>query len=275
MTRFDLHTHTHYSDGVLSPGELVLLARDKGVDVLAVTDHDSVAGLDEAANAACDTGITLIPGVEISVTWNQQVLHVVGLNVEPGNKRLLAGLETNTDRRCERAEKMYTRFDRQGIPLREEVERHAGPAAPTRTHFARALVETGRVKDLKQAFRRYLGRGKPCHVIGQWASLEDAVKWILAAGGTAVLAHPLAYKLTRTRLRQVVQGLVDAGGQAIEVVTGNTDKAQARALAVLADEFSLHGSVGSDFHSPEQRWAMVGRCGALPDGVTPVWDLWS
>jgi predicted metal-dependent phosphoesterase TrpH len=259
----------------LAPEALIRLAGERGVGVLALTDHDTVAGLEEAETIAREIGMAFINGVEISVNWNNRVLHIVGLNVDPHDRELLAGLQTNIDQRYTRAEMMYRRFRKLGVSILEEVEGRVGKSAPTRTHFARALVEIGVVKDVKQAFKRYLGHGKPGYVSAAWAPLQDAVTWIRNAGGNAVLAHPRVYGFTRTRLRSVVQSFVEAGGEAIEVVTGNSTAAQTRDIALLAEEYGLCGSVGSDFHTPENHWAMVGRCAALPASLEPVWGRWS
>ncbi|MFT5572864.1 MAG: putative metal-dependent phosphoesterase TrpH [Cryomorphaceae bacterium] len=273
MMNFDLHSHSHFSDGSLSPTALVELAAAHGVSHLALTDHDTVAGLDEAQAAAIDSGLTLINGVELSCSWENQLLHIVGLNIDPNNSALRKGIESNRGRRFERAELMYQDLEKHDIDLRELVQSNLQKGAvPTRPHFAQALVELSYAKNLKQAFKRYLVRGKPGFVPMQWPGLEQVGQWINNSGGVAVLAHPLRYKFTRTKLIRLITEMVPAGVQALEVSTPTTDKQQIAMLGDLSKQHDLAASIGSDFHSPNHSWTRLGSAQPLSKDLNPVWS---
>jgi predicted metal-dependent phosphoesterase TrpH len=273
MMNFDLHSHSHFSDGTLSPTALVELAAAHGVSHLALTDHDTVAGLDEAQAAAIESELTLINGVELSCTWENQLLHIVGLNIDPNNSALQKGVESNRDRRFERAELMYQDLEQHDIYLRELVQNNLqNGAVPTRPHFAQALVELSYAKDLKQAFKRYLVRGKPGFVPMQWPGVEQVGQWINDSGGVAVLAHPIRYKFTRTKLIRLIAEMVPAGVQALEVSTPTTDKQQIAMLGDLCKQHKLAASIGSDFHSPKQSWTRLGSAQPLSKDLNPVWS---
>jgi len=268
----DLHTHSHCSDGSLSPTDLVRRAHAAGLALLALTDHDTVAGLDEARGAAARTGLQLVPGVEISASWHAQAIHVLGLWIDPAEPRLLANLNAQAERRRLRMRSICARLSRLALPgdeLLAAVE--AAPGLPTRTHLALALVAGGHVKRLDEAFRKYLGKGKGAHIAADWPPLADVVSWIRAAGGVAVLAHPARYALSAGARRRLLADFVGAGGGALEVVTGGNGASHVEASAMLAVKFGLEGSVGSDFHGPEQIWNPLGRSLKLPDCVVPVW----
>lgn len=272
----DLHSHSRYSDGTLTPTELVRHARDCGVEVLALTDHDTTAGIPEAAAAARLADITLIPGVEISVTWERRVVHIVGLAVDVRCARLQQGLSALAERRRERARLIAAKLEKCGIPAAlAAAERYAGDGAIGRNHFARLLVEQGYAPDTQRAFRRYLGRSGSCYVAGEWAALAEAVAWIRAAGGEAVVAHPARYGMTRGVMRRFLQEFVAAGGCGLEVVSGSHDAEQARSMAAYAREFGLCASAGSDFHSPDNTWTVPGRLNPLPPGCEPIWSRWT
>jgi predicted metal-dependent phosphoesterase TrpH len=273
--KFDLHSHSHHSDGSLSPQDLISLAANCEIDYLALTDHDTVKGLPEAHLAAADQNIKIINGLELSSSWNGQLLHIVGLGVDPENSVLVDGIQQNLQRRELRAEQMHEDFLKSGIDLTEEVAGLLKGAVPTRPHFAQALVNLGYAKDKRQAFKRYLVRGKPGYIALEWASLEEVGHWISAAGGVAVLAHPLRYKFTRTKLVRLIAEMKSVGIQGIEVSTCSTDPQQVTMLAGLAVEHKLLASIGSDFHSPDQPWAWLGRAQALPDHLEPVWSALS
>jgi predicted metal-dependent phosphoesterase TrpH len=277
MTVYDLHCHSTASDGVLSPRALVERARDMGVAVLALTDHDEVRGLDEAAEAARGAGMRLIAGVEISVTWRTHTVHVVGLDVDPAHPRLLAGLAANRGGRAERARRMADELARMGIAgALEGAYAYAGNHDLIgRTHFARFLVERGVVKDVKTVFRKFLVKGKPGYVAHAWATLDEALAWIHAAGGVAVLAHPGRYAFGRESMRQLLREFRDLGGVAIEVVTGSHTAEQIPVYADLALEFGLLASVGSDFHAPGEGGRELGRLARLPAQCRPVWHAWT
>lgn len=272
---YDLHTHSTASDGTLSPTDLVQRAKRAGVSVLALTDHDTTEGISEAVSEALRLGIELVPGVEISVTWEPYVIHVVGLGIDTGFGPLQQGLSRLREQREERAMEMGRRLLKDGI-----VDAYAGAKAfsngrlISRTHFARFLVAKGYVEDMAKVFKKYLVRGKPGYVPGSWASLEEVVTWIRAAGGQPVIAHPARYPFTRTKLRRLLDEFVELGGDAIEVVSGNYTRDNRLTMARHAMDFELMGSVGSDFHSPEYSRIGLGRMLDLPDGVTPIWHDW-
>lgn len=271
---YDLHTHTNASDGLLSPEALADLALSRGVSVLSITDHDTVAGCEQLAGSA-PAGLTLVPGIELSTSWRGRGLHVVGLRVDPANATLAAGIAAQQRARRTRAEKIAHRLERRGAGrLLDAAERHAGHAPIGRPHFARALVETGAARDMKTAFRRYLGAGKAGDVRDGWASLDDVIAWIHAAGGEAVLAHPAKYRLTATKLRELAAAFTAAGGDAIEVCCGSQAPAITALVSAVAAENGLRASAGSDFHGPVTSWSAPGRYTPLPTGIATIWDRW-
>jgi len=271
--KYDLHSHSYYSDGSLSPTELVNQAEEAGISHLALTDHDSVSGLQEAQSAAQISELQLIDGVELSCNWQHQLLHVVGLNVDSDNSTLLAGIEQNRQRRFDRAEAMFEDFEKHDIFIRDQVQaliHH--DAVPTRPHFAEALVEQGYAKNKKQAFKRYLVHGKPGFVPMQWPTLDEVGEWVTAAGGIAVLAHPTRYKFTRSKLVRLIDDMLAAQIHGIEITTAITTSSQASMLSQLALEHDLLASTGSDFHSNDQHWAKLGNIEPLSPDLTPVWS---
>lgn len=272
MNNPDLHSHSNVSDGTLAPAALVARAARRGVSSLALTDHDDIAGLADAAAAAQEHGVRLINGVEISVTWQAQTIHVVGLGIDPDDSALLAGLEATRSGRSVRAMRIAAAFDGLGIEgtLAGAQRFAANPRMISRTHFARYLCEEGKVKHVKDAFRRWLGAGRPCNVDQQWASLGDAVAWINGSGGLAVIAHPARYALDHPQLRILLAEFRDFGGAALEVVSSSHQPQQYAVFGQYAREFGLAASCGSDFHSPlESR--DLGGLPALPTGCDPVW----
>ena len=274
--RYDLHSHSTCSDGLLPPAALVARAAANGVDVLALTDHDDTAGLAAARGAAEGCGVTLVNGVEISVTWERHTVHVLGLQVTPDAPLLDAGLAALRRGRDARARGIADSLARAGIAGAYEgaLAFVTSERLVSRTHFARFLVERGHVKDMKTAFRRYLVRGKPGYVPHAWASLADAVTWIRAAGGQAVLAHPGRYDVTATGMRRLLSEFRDLGGAGIEILSSSHTAAQGAQFATYARVFGLAGSCGSDFHGPGESWIDVGALPPLPTGVTPVWSHW-
>lgn len=271
---YDLHTHTTASDGSLTPEQLLRLARESGVDVLAITDHDTVAGCVAAAEAL-EQAPRVVPGIEFSTTWSGRSIHVVGLNVDPEHPELLQGVRQQQRAREERAREIGRRLTRLGIddPY-PEVARAAADAAIGRPHFAAHLIDAGVVKDTATAFRKYLGAGKLGDVKLGWAELADVVAWIHAAGGVAVLAHPVKYRMTMTKLRLLVADFVATGGDGIEVVCGQQTPDITRRLSDIARDFDIAASIGSDFHHPGASWSRPGCSGELPTGVRPVWESW-
>jgi len=270
----DLHTHSIASDGTLTPAELVARAAAAGVETLALTDHDTVAGIADAQAAAEPLGLKLIPGVEVSVTWGGRTVHLVGLDVDPGCATLLEGLAGLQDYRVWRAEEIGRRLDKAGYPgALEGARRYAAGTLIGRTHFARFLAERGAAADVRDVFKRFLVSGKPGHVPGEWTTLEQAVGWIRAAGGVAVVAHPARYNFTRTKMLRLLGELKECGGRGIEVVSGSHSRDDYYTFARHASEQRLLASAGSDYHGPEQPWIELGRLPALPEGCTPIWSL--
>lgn len=276
MTVFDLHSHTTASDGVLTPVALVTRAHEQGVGVLSITDHDDLRGLDEAQQAAMDVGIEVVPGVEISATWGNSTVHIVGLHVDRGHGALQAGLHSNRAGRSERARRMADALAGLGIPgaLEGAYAYAANKELIGRTHFARFLVEEGYVKDMKAVFKKYLVKGKPGYVSHDWAHLAQAVAWIRAAGGQAVLAHPGRYGFGPEKMRLLLGEFRDLGGIAIEVVTGSHTPDQVPLFAQYAAQFGLLGCSGSDFHAPGEGGRELGRLMPLPDLCRPLWATW-
>lgn len=269
----DLHTHSTASDGRLTPTELVNAAADGGVQCLALTDHDTTAGLGAAQLAAEQRQIQFIPGVEISVTWQRRTLHIVGLAIDSQTPALKAGLEKLQATRVERAQTIARKLEKLGVEnAYKKAEQAANGGQITRTHFARLLIEAGICATMQQCFKRYLKPGKPAYASVQWAALEQAINWIHTAGGVAVLAHPLAYGMTGAWRARTLQAFSRAGGNAIEVHCGNSNPQDIKISAASALEYGLLGSVGSDFHGPEQRWLKLGRPLTLPAPITPVWS---
>ncbi|MGI2325048.1 MULTISPECIES: PHP domain-containing protein [Methylococcus] len=272
---YDLHAHSTASDGTLSPAELVRAATAGGIRTLALTDHDSVAGLKEAGAAAAEAGLCLIPGVELSVTWESRTIHVVGLNIVPDHPGLNQGMRRLQAMRFERAQEMDRRLTKKGIPGTLEIAVGlAGAGMVTRTHFARALVQLGQAATVRDVFDKFLTQGKPGHVPTVWAEMTAAVGWIIEAGGVAVLAHPQRYKMTGSWIGRLAGDFKAAGGEAIEVVSGNATSSDIQANAAIARRHGLLASVGSDYHGPEQSWLKLGRIPPLPAGLTPVWSRW-
>ena len=276
----DLHTHSTASDGTLTPTALVGRAAATGVGLLALTDHDTTEGLAEAATAARPLDLTLVPGLEISVTWGGRTIHVVGLGIDPACPDLQAGLAGLRAFRDWRAEEMGRRLAKNGIDGAFEGARAlSGGILIGRTHFARFLVGQRLASSERDVFKRFLVNGKPGHVAGDWASLESAVGWIRAAGGQAVIAHPARYKLTRTRLLRLIGEFRELGGVGLEVISGSHNRDDAFNFARHAREQRLLASAGSDFHGPQlalsvHPWIDLGRLPALPDGCTPIWQDW-
>jgi 3',5'-nucleoside bisphosphate phosphatase len=272
---YDLHCHSTASDGALSPTDLIKRATEKGVTTLALTDHDTTAGLIEAQNSANNLGLTLINGIEISAQWEKLGIHIVGLNIELENEELQEIISLLHVMRTQRAEKISLKLAKKGIlNALESVQKVASNEMITRVHFANFLVSQAHVATVSEAFDRYLGDGKIAYVPTIWTSLESAVQAIRAAGGVAVLAHPLRYKLTATRMRKLLTVFKNAGGQGMEVVTGRYNPDEMRVLAGFATQFELAGSAGSDFHSPTNQWLELGRLAPLPEKIKPVWELW-
>ena len=261
---------------MLTPAEVVARAAARGVDVLALTDHDELSGLAEARAAAREAGIAFVCGTEVSVSWDDTTIHILGLNIDPDNAPLAAGLATIRTGRSERARRIGEALADAGIEgaYAGAMRYVTSERLIARTHFARFLVEAGHVRGMKDVFKRYLGRGKPGYVPHQWATLTQAVGWIRAAGGQATLAHPGRYPLSDTRMRELLAAFRDEGGAAVEVLSPSHNSAQCAEFAAHARAFDLRGSCGSDFHGPGESWLDLGDLPDLPLGVVPVWTGW-
>jgi predicted metal-dependent phosphoesterase TrpH len=271
----DLHCHSTVSDGTLTPEELAARAKANGVELWALTDHDEVGGQARAAAAARALGLDYLSGVEISVSFLHQTVHIVGLGFDADNAQLKLGLEQTRGGRGQRAREMSDQLAQVGIQgAYEGALKYAGnPALISRTHFARFLVESGVCRETHEVFRNYLTEGKPGFVEHRWASLKDAVRWITQAGGMAIIAHPARYKFSSNEEFALFSEFKGHGGGGVEVVTGSHTPAEYISYADTAREFGLAASRGSDFHSPSESRTELGRLPFLPDQLTPVWEL--
>ena len=272
----DLHSHSTASDGTLEPEDMARRAAANGVQLWSLTDHDAISGQARASAAASACGMRYLTGVEISVSFASDTVHIVGLGFDPAEETALArGLAANRDGRGPRALKMAEGLAKAGIAgAYEGALRHAGhPARIARSHFARFLIETGVCRDNGEVFRRFLTAGKPGYVPHHWASLGEAIGWITQAGGVAVIAHPARYRLTPVEKYALFTEFKAHGGHGIEVVTGSHTQAEAAHYASVAREFGLAASRGSDFHAPRESRADLGCLPPLPAGLPPVWML--
>lgn len=272
----DLHCHSRVSDGMLAPAQVVSRAHAAGVRLHALTDHDELAGIPEAAAEARRLGMAFVAGVEISVSWGGETIHVVGLRVDPDNPTLVEGLARTRGGRDARAREMGEQLERAGVPdAYAGALKHVGnPALISRTHFARHIVDSGICADVSEVFRHYLSEGRPGFVPHRWAALDEAVGWIRGAGGVAILAHPGRYRLDEGRLWALMDEFRQAGGEGIEVVSGSHTPDQYRRFAGHAREFGFLASRGSDFHAPGESRVDFGGLPPLPDSVVPVWRDW-
>jgi len=269
----DLHCHSIVSDGTLTPEELAQRAYANGVRLWSLTDHDELGGQERARAAAKSLGMEYAAGVEISVTWASQTIHIVGLGLDPAHVGLVEGLRQTREGRGNRAKLMAEQLLGVGIPGAYEGALHfaGNHQLISRTHFARFLVEQGVCRDTEQVFKNYLVEDKPGYVPHQWASLEDAVTWIRAAGGIAVIAHPGRYKLNAIQRDQLFLRFKELGGQGIEVITGSHSPDQYKTYGKIAEQYGFLASRGSDFHDPQESYIDLGMLPHLPDHLTPVW----
>ena len=270
-TSIDLHCHSNRSDGSLPPADLVRAAVAAGVEVLALTDHDSVDGLAEATEAAHGTALRLIPGVELSASWQRRTLHIVGLGIDAGHPTLTALLARTRALRESRAAAIAAKLEKLGVKEALVKAQAISNGQITRTHFARLLITEGKCKNMQRAFDRFLGTGKPAYVAVEWASLEESVQTIHAAGGRAVLAHPLRYDLSGAWRDRLLAAFTAAGGDGLEVCCGSSNLDDIQTSLADAVRHKLRGSIGSDFHSPGLSWNQLGRVYPLPTSVQPVW----
>ncbi|MGJ7489343.1 3',5'-nucleoside bisphosphate phosphatase [Variovorax sp. ZT4R33] len=271
----DLHCHSVVSDGTLTPEALAERAAANGVELWALTDHDEVGGQHRAMAAAKAHGMRYLTGCEISVTFAGETVHIVGLGFDPDDPGMRAGLQATRGGRGARAQEMSAGLARVGIPgAYEGALRFVGnPELISRTHFARFLVESGVCRDTSEVFRKYLTEGKPGYVPHRWATLKDAVHWITAGGGIAVVAHPGRYNFSANEEHALFTEFQAHGGRAIEVVTGSHAPAEYVEYADKALEYGFAASRGSDFHSPDESHVDLGKLPWLPGTLTPVWEL--
>jgi hypothetical protein len=268
----DLHCHSTASDGALTPEDLVARASEQGVSHLALTDHDTIAGLAQARARGQELGLSLISGVELSCVWRSHTIHVVGLDFDEADPAFLKALARQNDNRWQRARLIADKLARLKVDgLLEKAIALAGGDVPGRPHFAQVLVEAEVVPKTAHAFKRHLGSGKPGDVKACWPELSEVVQWITDAGGIAVLAHPRKYRLTATRLRELTADFRRAGGRAIEVSVSGQSSGDLGFVAELARREQLLASQGSDFHFPGAPWCELGRIMKMPEGLEPVW----
>lgn len=271
----DLHCHSVVSDGTLSPESLAERAKANGVHLWALTDHDELGGQARARDAAKALNIDYVSGVEISVTWAGQTIHIVGLGIDANHVGIIEGLRRTRGGRGERAKLMAEQLLKVGIPGAYEGALHfAGNSELiSRTHFARYLVEQGVCRDTEEVFKKFLVENKPGFVPHQWATLVDAVAWIKAAGGIAVIAHPGRYNLSTLQMSELYEHFKEIGGLGIEVITGSHSPDQYATYGKIAQQYGFLASRGSDFHDPGESHIDLGTLPHLPDHLTPVWSV--
>jgi 3',5'-nucleoside bisphosphate phosphatase len=271
--KVDLHNHSNYSDGFFSPGEVVKFAYDAGCNLFSLTDHDSTDGICEAQLEASKLGLKLIHGVEISAFWRNMTIHIIGLGIDIDNDILQTGLKHNRDLRLVRAEKIALGLRRSGIkePL-EKAQNLSGGHMLTRTHFAQMLINEGYCKDMKAVFRRYLYGKMPGGVRVEWKGFDEVVHWIHSAGGKAFIAHPFRYRMTHTKIKNMVKDFKEVSGDGFEVVNANSSKEEISLGNQWSEELDLLTSCGSDFHGwPNQR-VQIGNLSELPNHKRAVWS---
>lgn len=268
---FDLHSHTRFSDGVLTPFELISRAVEKGVDVLAITDHDTLDAYREIPLS--QDRLKLVAGIELSTQCGTTGIHVLGLNIDLNSDAIVHAARVQSETRLQRARRIAESLKKKGIEdafegaMKLSVGSYIG-----RPHFAQHLINIGKADSMQNAFKKYMGDGKAGDVKKHWAELPQIIRWIRDANGIAVLAHPMKYKLTRTRLKRLLDSFVKAGGQGMEVISGQQTPQQTSGMAQLCEQKNLLASCGSDFHMPGKPWAELGVFASLPNGVVPVWD---
>ena len=268
---FDLHSHTTLSDGVLKPQELISRAIEKGVDVLAITDHDTIDAYREIP--LIHDRLKLVPGIELSTQWASTGIHVLGLNIDLESDAIIIAAQMQSDARLQRARRIAERLEKKGIKNAFEGARKLSAGSYIgRPHFAQYLINIGKSNSMNSAFKKYMGDGKAGDVKQHWAELPQIIRWIREANGIAVLAHPLKYKLTRTCLKRLLDSFIEAGGQGMEVVSGHQLPDQTKDMAELCEQKNLLASCGSDFHMPGKYRAELGLIAPLPRNVIPVWD---
>ena len=276
MLKVDLHCHSNVSDGVLSPAAVAQYAHAAGVGVWALTDHDEVSGIAAARAAAVACGMRFVAGVEMSITWANATVHIVGLQVDETHPALLQALADTRSGRDQRGRDIAAQLEQAGIPDAYEgaLAFASNPDLLSRTHFARYIVDTGKCANIPEVFRKFLSEGKPGYVPHRWGTLADAVRAIRAAGGIAVVAHPGRYRFSDTAEGALFDEFKQLGGSAIEVVTGSHTPDQYGTYATLAKQYGFLASRGTDFHAPGESRTDFATLPPLPVDVTPVWHDW-
>ena len=269
----DLHNHSYFSDGFLSPREVVRLASEANCDLFSLTDHDTTQGVVEAKHEADKLGLNLVHGVEISAFWRNSAIHIVGLGIDIENDLLQTGLEFNQNLRNDRAKKIALGLWRSGIKdALEKAQKISGGHMLTRTHFAQMLIQEGYCKDMKSVFRRYLSGRKPGGVRVEWKDFNEVIKWIQSAGGKALIAHPFRYRMTHTKIKKMLNDFKEANGDGFEVVNANSSDEEISLGNKWTEEYNLLASIGSDFHGwPNQR-VQIGNLADLPNNSRAIWS---
>jgi len=270
--KVDLHNHSYYSDGVFSPSEVVKFADDAGCDLFALTDHDTTDGLDEAQNMADKLSVDLVSGVEISAFWKNITIHIIGLDIDINNDILQAGLVHNQQLRKERAEKIALGLWRAGIKdALEKTQALSKTDMLTRTHFAQMLIQEGYCKDMRSVFRRFLTGKKPGGIRVEWRSFDEVVRWIHAAGGLAIIAHPFRYRMTQTKIKNMLIDFKEVLGDGFEVVTATSNDEEITLSDQWAKKFKLLSSCGSDYHGWSNHRIKIGNLRDLPNVENAIW----
>ena len=274
-SKIDLHTHSNKSDGELSPYDLVTKASDKGIQMLALTDHDTVSGLGDAKKAAVKKNINLINGVELSTQWDNKTIHIVGLNIEAENTLLIKACKKLKALRKERAKKISQKLSKVGITgAYEYTKKVAVNGNITRFHFAQFLIEQKYAENQADVFKKFLVKNKPGYISVNWPNLNETINLVNSIGGIAVIAHPLRYKITATKLRKLIDEFKQCGGKAIEVITGRNISKEVAIASNYTKKYNLAASIGSDFHNESISWNRLGELPLLPENLVPVWELW-
>ena len=267
----DLHAHTNQSDGLLAPQQLIDLAMENGVDMLSITDHDTISAY--ALINKLPRSLKLIPGIEISCSWNNRTIHVLGLDVDISNQNFIKTIKDVANQRLKRGEKISKALEKLGIKNSLDGALKYADQNLGRPHFAQYLVECGVAKSSDDAFKKYLGKGKVGDVKFEWMEIKRAVELINDAGGVAVVAHPLAYKFTNTKLIELLEEFKFFGGRGIEIISGFQTQEMTDKLTNCAIKYDLVGSQGSDFHFSNKNYSSLGKCPSISPSIKPVWDL--
>ena len=271
----DLHTHSNKSDGSLVPADLVIRAASSGIKTLALTDHDTISGLKSANAVAIKNNVTLINGVELSTKWNNKTIHILGLNIDVNNKLLIKNCERLKKLRKKRAKKIDQKLAKIGINgAYDYTKKIATNKNITRYHFAQFLIEKKLAKNQADVFKRFLVKNKPGYYSPKWPELSEIINLIKKAKGIAVIAHPLRYNMTATKLESLIEEFKSLGGAAIEVITSHDQKSEILLASNIAKKYGLSASIGSDFHNENNTWNKFGKLPHLPSDLKPVWHLW-